>query len=151
MPGTWGIFSRKDEEREVQRRIAPVQGHAVGTWLSGDGAQGSDCPDQGFNPETWNFPGSQDSSPRSFCLLTQWWVGAWAKGQHNDWMVPPPAQAQAPGHFPVLYELRRPGARGLPPHPLSQVSDKDPGVQKDLLTTISNILPPNNYNSSWAI
>lgn len=43
-----------------------------------------------------------------------------------------------------------PGARGLPPHPLSPVSDNDPGVRKDLFLTISNILLPKNCNFSQA-
>lgn len=123
----------------------------------GTGAQGSDCPDRGFSPETWNFPGSQHSSSRSFCLLPQWQVGArmgvWAPKQHNGWMVPASAQAKAQdwGYFPVLHAVGHHGARGLPPHPLSPLSDNDPGVQKDLLPTINNILPPNNCNSSQAI
>lgn len=66
-------------------------------------------------------------------------------------MVPSWAQAQSRVYFPALHALGHPGARGLPPHPLSPVSDNDAGVQKDLLLTISNILLPNNYNSSWAI
>lgn len=152
LEGAWerGHLLRMSEEREVQRGMGPDQGHAVGTRLSGDRDQGSDCPDEGFSPEAWNLSDSQHSSSRCFCLLTQCREGAWAPGQHNGWMAPAWGQAQARAIFLsyMISATLEPGASSPPTLP---PSDNDPCVHKDLLMTISNILLPNNYNSSWAI
>lgn len=82
---------------------------------------------------------------------SRWGLGGWDAGpqeQHNDgWF--PHGHRLSPGlrAFSCPTCSRPPWSQG----PSSPVSDNAPGVQKDLPLTISNILPPNNYNSSWAI
>lgn len=83
------------------------------------------------------------------------WGPGWGCGPQSStmagWFLPRHRLRPRRGYFPVLHAVGHHGARGLPPHPLSPLSDNDPGVQKDLLPTINNILPPNNCNSSQAI
>lgn len=110
-------------------------------WLSGDRGPGI-CKTKVFilRPGIFQVPSNLPLPPYP--------VTAGLQELRSDWAQ---AQAQAQGHFPVSHVLGRPGAEDFPPQPLSPISDNDPGVQKDLLLTINNILLPNNYKSSCAI
>lgn len=112
------------EGREVQRGMGPDQGHTVGTWLSEDRDQGSDCPDQGFSPEAWNLSDSQHSSSRCFAFLPSDGKGPGPQGSTMaGWLLP--GDRLRPGSFSCPTCSPPPWSQGLPPHPLSPVSDND--------------------------